>query len=79
MVHGSQTDVLVATPVAGDEVAVEQFIVVGIRQSIINTCQAILILGQQRASGVSRSGTVGDVVQKRVTGTTRQAGVNRTV
>ncbi|MND56423.1 hypothetical protein D3C80_475280 [compost metagenome] len=72
MVHGSQTDVLVAASVTGDEVGVQQFIVVGARRPRRrDTVGDVVRIGGQRRTGLAaeRIGVVGDVIQERMVGT----------
>ncbi len=71
-VDGCQADVFVAATIAGDEMRIEHFVVVG-RRIVVVTDAGVRIgsLSMQNAEGVAicaRSGVVGDIVQECVTG-----------
>ncbi|MNV95768.1 hypothetical protein D3C71_1907000 [compost metagenome] len=77
VVHGRQTDILVAAAVAGDEVAVEQFVVIfGVAAGLRIECHGIagvaVGIGYQVAERIENgNGVVGDIVQEGVADTQR--------
>ena len=77
MVHGGQADVLVDPAVTGHEVGVEQLVVIGASQAVVDPGHAISI-GHQRRAGlaVERVGRVRDIVEETMTGAQRQGGVH---
>ena len=75
MVNGGQGDVLIAAAVAGDEVAVEQLVVVGAGGAARCPVIGVVVGGQHRAGlAVHRVGAMRDVVQEGVVGAKRADG-----
>ena len=68
-VDGGQADVLVAAPVTGDEVGVEQLVVVGCPGRRRVADQAVGVWIERSGRGEGGRGGVGDVGQEGVVGT----------